>query len=169
MADLKSTFLYMEATDHGGGNDQLCYSCTAPCPAGLDVDPDSGQVIWRPSSFQQGSYIVSMSASDPFGGATTQLIPLVVRSTSGIPQIQPITLDEGTMRTITLPDQDSMGRTLTYHLTCPSEPTAPTCPALTLTDKVITVAPNYDFVSHLASGAKSRVILVSIIGTPANA
>ena len=62
--------------------DPVTYSL-ADGPAGMAIDPVSGEVVWSPTSSQLGRHSVTVSASDGQGGTATQTFAVTVGLGSG--------------------------------------------------------------------------------------
>lgn len=56
-------------------------------PAGMTIDPDTGQVSWTPGAGQAGDADVVVQAADPDGGIASQAFVIRVRATNSDPVI----------------------------------------------------------------------------------
>ena len=71
-----------QATASDPDNDMLSFSVIAG-PAGLTIDPTSGQVSWTPTEMQIPTDAVTLAVSDGHGGTATQVFSIVVAAEPG--------------------------------------------------------------------------------------
>ncbi len=87
--------------------DSLTYSLTQ-APAGMTIDPISGEITWNPGPDQVGDHPVTVSASDGRGGVDTQSFTLAVYLPSNN---QPPVVDAGPDQAIHLPASATLSGT----------------------------------------------------------
>ena len=81
--------LQINGTDPEGRS--LTYACISPCPEGLSVDSDSGELSWTPTYLQSGDYTFWIEASDGELQVRNP-ISIEVENTDLIPS--PVAIDE---------------------------------------------------------------------------
>lgn len=110
----------VSATDPDGGTVQLRVS---GLPAGAtfrDNQNNTGSFSWTPDMFQAGSYLVTFTADDTFGGVDTRSVPIDVVNVNNPPVLDPIgdkTVERGGFLAVWVSGSDPDGDALSFSQT----------------------------------------------------
>ncbi len=110
----------VSATDPDGGTAQLRASGVPSGATFRDNRNNTGSFSWTPDIFQAGSYIVSFTADDTFGGLDTRSVSIDVLNVNNAPVLDPIgdrSVERGGMLSIWVSGSDPDGDALSFSQT----------------------------------------------------
>ena len=128
----------ISATDADG--DSLTYS-TSALPSGAAFNASSKTFSWTPTYSQSGSYQITFSANDGYGGTASETINIAVNNKNRAPVLTPIgnkNVDDNATLTFSISATDADGDSLTY-----STSTLPTGAAFNASSKTFSWTPTY--------------------------
>jgi hypothetical protein len=112
------SYLFAVSASDPDPGDVLLYELVSP-PAGLLIDPVSGELSWTPQVGDIGSYTIRVRVSDPSGAANERLFELRVINANQVPVIDPLPdrgAIPGVLASIQANAVDPDGGTVTYTL-----------------------------------------------------
>lgn len=160
----------VDATDPDG--DTLTYSL-AVAPAGMNIDPATGEITWTPTNAQVGDNLVTVVVEDSAAASDSQSFTVAVANVNDAPQITSTPVTSATVDTLYTYDVDASdpdaGDSLTLTFSLIAAPAGMTIDADTgLIQWTPTVAGDYDATVQVAdsSGATgTQAFTITVAGS----
>lgn len=110
----------VSATDPDGGTAQLRASGVPAGATFRDNQNNTGSFSWTPDLFQAGSYLVTFTADDTFGGVDTRSVSIDVLNVNNAPVLDPIgdrSVERGGFLSVWVSGSDPDGDALSFSQT----------------------------------------------------